>query len=185
MRIRDRFDPEGGPLRRWLWRFGDGGTDEGPVVWHVFSAEGSYTVVLSVYDELNVSRSATRLVVVPSRNVPPVAVFRDPPISGSVGALASFDGSASNDPEGSMVEARWEFGDGHSASGLQAQHYFREPGSYRVTLTVIDGEGALNSTSVTVRIAPAPRGSASPEAFAVVSLAVAALLLLAARPRRR
>lgn len=60
----------------------------------------------------------------------------------------SFDGSASSDSDGSIVSYDWSFG----GTGVNANHAFSASGSYNVTLTVTDNEGATNSSSQTVTV---------------------------------
>lgn len=51
------------------------------------------------------------------------------------------DGSASNDPDGTIVSYLWDFGDGSTATGSSADHTYTTPGTYRVTLVVTDNKG--------------------------------------------
>jgi hypothetical protein len=56
---------------------------------------------------------------------------------------ARFDASSSSDADGRVARYDWDFGDGTVlADGGQApRHVHGRPGTYRVTLTVTDGEG--------------------------------------------
>jgi len=69
------------------------------------------------------------------------------PYHGSVGAPVVFDGSQSSDPDGDPIQVDWDFGDGASSSGLQVQHSYRSPGTFRVVLTVSDGKQADSDTT--------------------------------------
>ncbi len=46
------------------------------------------------------------------------------------------------DPDGSVVSWHWDFGDGISAEGMNANHSYAAPGEYTVVLTVRDDDGA-------------------------------------------
>ncbi|NIP35389.1 MAG: PKD domain-containing protein, partial [Thermoplasmata archaeon] len=86
-------------------------------------------------------------------NQPPVAdisaprfVRRDHP--------AAFDGTNSYDPDGKVVGWNWDFGDGYRMTGEQVEHSFYNPGTYQVTLTVVDQMGERGRTSVEIRVLP-------------------------------
>jgi PKD repeat protein len=62
----------------------------------------------------------------------------------------SFDGTGSNDPDGSIAGYAWTFGDGSSAAGISASHTYVGAGTYTATLTVTDNLGATGSKDVTI-----------------------------------
>lgn len=70
----------------------------------------------------------------------------------SNGLTASFDATASSDPDGDPLTYSWTFGDNSSGNGAQPTHTYASAGTYNVTLTVSDG--SLNdSTTTTVTVA--------------------------------
>ena len=83
--------------------------------------------------------------------------------SGSYDADPKFVGRTSTDPQSSewngVVSWNWDFGDASSTEyGPVVWHSFEIPGTYTVTLTVVDGfeGGETNSTSLTVHVSRAP-----------------------------
>ncbi len=54
------------------------------------------------------------------------------------GATASFDASASVDPDGALDTYRWDFGDGTTGEGATATHTYSTPGTYTARLMVED-----------------------------------------------
>jgi PKD repeat protein len=64
----------------------------------------------------------------------------------------TFDASASEDPDGEIVEFEWEFGDNTTGSGETTQHEYSASGSYDVTLTVTDDEGDTDEVTHTVTV---------------------------------
>lgn len=65
------------------------------------------------------------------------------------------DGSASSDPDGTVASYAWEFGDGATATGETATHMYSEAGTYTVSLTVTDDDGATDTTTREVTVAEA------------------------------
>ena len=51
---------------------------------------------------------------------------------------------------GPIVEYRWDFGDGATETGFKVYHAYSRPGTYTVTLTVIDAEGNTATDSIKV-----------------------------------
>lgn len=58
------------------------------------------------------------------------------------GSIFTFDASGSSDPDGTIAEYKWDFGDGSTATGITASHQFPS-GTYNVTLTLIDINGGV------------------------------------------
>ncbi len=75
----------------------------------------------------------------------------------SSGLVASVDGSASSDADGSVVSYAWNWGDGSAAgSGVSSTHTYAAAGTYTITLTVTDDDGATGSTTRSVTVGGAP-----------------------------
>ncbi len=144
-------DPDGS-IVSYAWTFGDGGTSNaGPNAWHPFGASGTYTVTLTVTDDKGGTNSTSRTVQVGATNLPPTAAFSFSPTNPAVNGWVNFDASASSDPDGLIASYAWNFGDGGTSNaGPTEWHPYQAPGSYVITLTVQDDDGATNSTSRTI-----------------------------------
>jgi len=81
---------------------------------------------------------------------PPRAVI-SAPAQGMAGEVIIFDASDSS-PAGWLAGYTWNFGDGTISEGVLAEHVFIAPGSYTVTLTVVDFYGQTSSDTVTITI---------------------------------
>lgn len=74
------------------------------------------------------------------------------------------DGSASTDPDGSIVSYAWRFGDGATASGATTTHTYAADGTYAVELTVTDDGGLSATTSLSVAVVGSPPANEPPTA---------------------
>ena len=80
---------------------------------------------------------------------PQVAIVspdQDPTAAFTVGAgglTKTFDGSSSHDPDGTVARDLWNFDDGTPivSGGPKQTHTYKTPGTYDVTLTVVDNDG--------------------------------------------
>jgi len=146
------YDMDGDPLT-YLWDFGDGATATEQDPSHSYTAAGVYTVVLTVTDPTGASAADTTSVAIDegSVNVPPVAdAGSDRTVL--VRQETTFDGSASYDPDGTLVSFQWDFGDGAADTGATVVNKYKKTGTYTLTLTVTDdaNEQAQNSAVITV-----------------------------------
>ena len=111
------------------------------------SASSTVPVQRLLYDDLRVVSPAP-----PLANQPPTASF----MTGGSALRVTTDASASRDPDGTITEYLWAFGDGGTASGRTASHDYVTPGTYTVRLSVTDDSGATASTTRTVTASALP-----------------------------
>ncbi|MEC8217393.1 MAG: PKD domain-containing protein, partial [Candidatus Thermoplasmatota archaeon] len=143
---------------KFLWDFGDSTGSSGKNVKHTYADEGTYTVTLTVIDESSRIGVAKKEVDILYRNQAPVASLEA--TYGGVGqqvkvnSIAFFDGGASSDPDGDVLEFEWDFGDGAKSTLLRPNHEYTSTGNYTVTLTVTDpsNESSTAETWVLVNI---------------------------------
>jgi len=156
-----------GTIVKYEWAFpGDGGYSMGNVtITHTFPTPGDFTVKVRVTDDDGATAVDDATIIVgnapPPANKPPVALFTANPTSGVVPLTVHVDGSASYDPDGTIVKFEWFFygGGGHAdIGGTTMDHSYDTPGAYSVWLRVTDDDGATGwSTSgveVTVNAPP-------------------------------
>ncbi|MFG6492868.1 PKD domain-containing protein [Microbacterium sp. P03] len=147
-----------GSVASYAWTFGDGQTGTGVSPTHVYATAGTYAVTLTATDNLGASASLEQEVVVVAANQLPTAAFT--PAVSNLSLTA--DGSASTDPDGTISNYSWAYGDGAVSAGVNAAHTYAAAGDYDVTLTVTDNRGG--SASTTQRVTAAPPVNAAPVA---------------------
>ena len=144
-------DPNsGGSIAVYSWSFGDGSVGSGVSPAHTYARVGTYTVTMEVADSFGLlSAPVSHQVTVDEAPGARLVVKSHHP---EAGLPVSFSGAGSRDPDGSIVSYRWQFGDGKTGSAVTPKHVYRKPGSYSVTLTVIDSAGfrAVGTAEVTV-----------------------------------
>ena len=87
------------------------------------------------------------------------------PYNGTTGFPVDFDGTLSNDNDGTIVSYVWDFGDGNMGMGSTPSHTYTLAGTYVATLTVTDDLGAQDSDSRDVFIIdPIPFSSSGAKA---------------------
>jgi serine protease len=152
MNALDAEDPDG-EVVAYEWDFGNGTVDTGQFVTAFYEEPGTYRARLTVTDDDGATDTATKPIVVESDNEGPTAAIDADPDPAGVGQAITFDAGGSSDPDGSIASYDWGFDDGTTATGETVTRAFDRPGTYWVTLSVTDDEGATDreSTSVEVR----------------------------------
>jgi PKD repeat protein len=104
-------------------------------------------------------------------NAPPEAVIAVDTPTGAAPHKVKLNASGSYDPDGTVLNYSWNFGDGQSGSGPLLSHTFMAAGKYTVTLTVTDDSNATSEaqTTITVTAPPAADGNIPPLAIIAVS----------------
>ena len=93
--------------------------------------------------------------VTPSPNQPPIASFTYYPENPIVNQEITFDASDSYDPDGNITNTTEKI----------IKYSYSEAGSYEVTLTVTDNEGATNSTTKEITVYPPTKKQLLPQSF--------------------
>src|SRR3989449_1214367 len=138
------------PPYSYAWKFGDGATGTGNPATHIYTAQGSYPLVLNVTDSAN-------KFVVASQTVSVAAVLSadfTTSASPTAGRPASFTATVSGGT--TPYSYNWNFGDGTAAgTSNPALHTYSIPGNYTVVLTVKDANVKTATASHIVNIRPA------------------------------
>ncbi len=143
------YDPDGS-IVSYFWDFGDGTNSTGIEVSHAFSITGNYTVTLTVTDDDGATDTAqsTKTIL----NNPPIAIFTESAETALINEVITFNASDSYDPDGTIVNYFWDFGDGSNDTGVSVNHLYSANGTFIVTLTITDNEGSTSSVNATKTI---------------------------------
>ncbi|MEA3215395.1 MAG: hypothetical protein QOJ19_1551, partial [Acidimicrobiia bacterium] len=148
----------GGPTG-YRWDFGDGSGDAGNTKqWiHRFTKTGDFNVRLTVSNALGTSEAIQKVTVLASTQ-PPKAAFTASGNTAEVSQKLTFTytpspADASGVAPGTPATYKWDFGDGTpAATESVTQHAWTAPGTYDVTLTVVNEAGTSTSTPLTIKV---------------------------------
>ncbi len=133
-------DPDG-TIATYRWAWGDGTPDgSGPTPTHVFTTTGTHSVGLYVTDSDGKTAAVGHGITVGDEL--PTAAYTPSTYTPAIGQTVSFNGTASNDPDGTIATYRWAWGDGTpDGSGPTPTHVFTTTGTHSVGLYVTDSDG--------------------------------------------
>ncbi len=159
-------------ITTYAWSFGDGVADTGPsaTASHVYGAQGSYPVILTVTDAAGDSSSVSGTVTV--GELAPTASFSVDPAGAGSGQPVTFDASGSTEADGTIISYDWDFGDGSTGAGERPVHVYGAPGTYTATLTVENDVGQTATTTQWLTVA-GPAAAVAGPATAIVGRTLA------------
>jgi len=147
----------GGSIIGYKWDFENDGTwDTGwlssSTTTHTYNTYGSYTVKLQVKDnEDGLDNDTATVTITEYVNQAPTANSGGS-YSGYVNNSIDFDASGSTDTDGTVVSYHWDFGDGTTSTDKNPIHAYTELGTFTVSLTVTDDDGATDETTTAATI---------------------------------
>ena len=139
-----------GSVAGWNWDFEGSASSSQQNPSHTYTVAGIYPVSLTVTDNKGATNTVSQNVTVsnpPPANQDPTAAFTVV----CVGLTCNFT-DASSDSDGSVAGWNWSFEGSASSSQQNPSHTYVTAGTYTVSLTVIDDDGATNSTSQSVAV---------------------------------
>jgi PKD repeat protein len=141
-----------GSIDNYTWEMGDGSFKNGVTISHRFNLYGTFKVILTVTDNHGETGSDELRVIV--TNAIPVAVLKINSKDIVANADLEFDASDSYDPDGSVEEYNYNFGDGTETDWLfesTVLHRYSQVGEYTASLMVRDDRNEV-SKPVTIVI---------------------------------
>ena len=163
-------DPDG-TIVSYAWEFGDGATSTTANPSHAYTTPGDYVATLTVTDNQGVTTSNAVAISALAPNINPVAFIDADITSGNAPLSVVFTAAGSYDPDGSIGNIEWDFGDSSfTYFGSPAYHTFSTEGTFTVTVTVYDGRGGFGTASMVINVGPEPPNQ-PPIAVAEVNVA--------------
>jgi hypothetical protein len=90
-----------------------------------------------------------------SVNEPPIARITVDKTEADIGEFINFSAEKSRDPDGEIVDYKWDFGDNSEiVHGKEQKHFYARSGEYTVTLTVEDSNQTKDKEQIEVSIKP-------------------------------
>ena len=139
-------------LQRWVGSYTLQSTDPG----------GLWTLVIRASDSSTPSDTGSATKAVSTQDHPPIATFNPSSTTAPPGTSLSFNATTSSDPDGSITNWSWSFGDGSSGLGSTTSRVYADAGTYNVTLTVTDNSGSTGIMTTQITITSAPVVNISP-----------------------
>lgn len=142
-----------GSISKFFWEFGDGKTSTMASPTHTYVTAGTYNITLSVTDNAGATTKAAAVATItnPAVNTAPTAKANGP-YTGKPGLNVVFSSAGSTDPDGSIQQYLWNFGDGTTSTQANPTHAYAKAGSYAVTLTVTDQLGAKGTSATKAEV---------------------------------
>ncbi len=149
----DSVDPDG-EVEAYEWDLdGDGSFERmGEAVTTSFAESGNQTVTVRVTDD---DGATNRTNVTVDVNAPPEPAV-DLPSSVLTGEELTLNASESADPDGEIVAYEWDLGGTAVQTGETVSREYADDGTYAVTLTVTDDDGASASLTRNVTVENRP-----------------------------
>ncbi len=132
----------GCPVVSWLWNFGDGNTSPFQNTSHVYAANGSYFVCLTITDSIGCLHQRCDTVFITclgSVNCTANYTYT----MGSCPTVAFFDLSTSS--PGSVNSWNWSFGDGNTSTSQSPSNTYTSNGVYAVCLSISTTDTCLKT----------------------------------------
>jgi PKD repeat protein len=147
------YDPDGN-ITGYQWDFeNDGVFDTGwmedTLVTHSYSSPGNYTVILQVKDDGGAIATASHTLNViqlePSLQLPIPRI--NGPYYGYTNENITFNSTGTYDPDGTITNYTWDFGDNFISYAENPIHSYSKQGNYTVILIVTDNDNLKDLTT--------------------------------------
>jgi uncharacterized repeat protein (TIGR01451 family) len=123
------------------WAFGDGDTDSGAVVAHIYPDIGVYTAIVTASNSVSLLTTTTPVTITDAFIKGLIADNDSPTVLGQATTLTATITAGSN------VVYTWAFGDGDLGSGAVVAHTYPATGTYTAVVTASNSVSVLTATT--------------------------------------
>lgn len=134
---------------RWDW--GDGTTATGLLATHSYQEPGTYNVIFTASNDGVTDSESMSVTVVPPPVPAEIVTIDAAPSPAETGTEVQFTSNVLGD---TPIEYNWSFGDGTTGSGASPTHVYETPGTYDVSLEVVNETGT-DTRTLTLEVVPA------------------------------
>ena len=132
---------------------------------------GHNKIYMEVEDSNGQTTTDSTIITVVPVNDPPQAeagIVNEAQVAGGYKVTFADSSADAKDPEGTITQRQWNFGDGSTSSEAKPSHVYSNKGTYTVQLVVTDNGGAKDTTSMEIDIKTTDlKGTNLPEKFAL------------------
>ena len=139
----------GEPIYEWDWDFGDGTTSYFESPEHMYTANGTYLVCLTINTGGGCSDTYCDTINISCIAPPSCSSFFQYTL-GLCPEVLFFDGSTSS--PGSVVSWQWDFGDGSTSNSQNPSHTYTANGLYLTCLTISTTDGCTDTYCDTINV---------------------------------
>ncbi|MFZ4402378.1 MAG: PKD domain-containing protein, partial [Bacteroidales bacterium] len=139
-----------GTINKWHWNFGNGDTSNVQNPHYLYAAPNTYSVTLTVTNNLNISNSISKNITIYPLPVPKFTTTYD-----TLGCVTPASVNFTNTSTGA-TSYKWLFGDGTFASSFNSSHVYVDTGYYNVKLIDTTQFGCVDSVKHKIHIINPP-----------------------------
>jgi PKD repeat protein len=138
------------PIVVYNWNFGDGVLASGQIIQYAYGTPGTFNVTLTAVDEMGLTDTTSQQITISAvADQTPTAAIEGP-VTAVVNQQATYSAANSTADSSQIVRYVWNFGNGTALETAEptASTVFRAPGTYGVSVTVIDANGLGDSAAM-------------------------------------
>ena len=131
-------DSSGNAITNWSWDFGDGTGSSVQNPTHTYTTVGTFTPILTAINALGAVPTTSGLGLITATSI--IKATASPAV-GKAPLTVQFNSPAADSTGVSITKWNWNFGDGAGSSAQNPSHTYSNVGSFKPSLTTLNGSG--------------------------------------------